>query len=541
MRIQDLVLNFISNHKSYMGLYIFFSCATPIVNVLLPKYYGELLNDIKKKENRQFLKNVGLILFLWILAQVFYSIMDKMDKIILPKLQSYVRYEFISYILEQSNYSYNEIETGDIISKILKLPTILKELFHQTRYVFFPTFMTVLFSIVYFTYLNPKLGIVALFSISVFVTYLYNYMQNSLISSQETDSKHNRLHEEIDDILTNIFAICSSGNTRQELERIKQYQYEYDVQYKDTLDRSSKVKRRFNLSYVLILTVIFGYAFYLQIKDELQPEQLISVLFVLIYLINQLANTSGEVRDLIFNIGIIQKINNYLNTLSTTHKQNDKKINITEGNIYFNNVTMKYNNTTHYIFKNFSYSFPSHKKTGIEGSIGTGKSTLIKLLLGLYSIEQGDIQIDGQSIQDIDIDYYRKHIGFIPQTTQLFNRTILDNILYGTQSNKEEVIQLLNTLKLSQITPDILHKSCGKHGSKLSGGQRQIILLLRCILKQTSIIIMDEPTASLDYYSKQDLLRILHTLNNTMLIVTHDPELLSHCDVVINSSQFIQP
>jgi ABC-type multidrug transport system fused ATPase/permease subunit len=284
------------------------------------------------------------------------------------------------------------------------------------------------------------------------------------------------------------------------------------------------------------MIMIVGYSIYLNIHNEISTDRVASIIIIVLYLINQLSTISGEIRDLVIDIGIIKQINQALEHIYTDHTSQNGTIKSIGNSISFNSVWFRYSNTTPYILRNLSLSILPNEKVCIVGKIGTGKSTFIDLLLRFRDPTKGTILINHIDIKDIDIHTLRRGIGYIPQDTRLFNRTVLDNILYGTDKTKTDALDLIRLYNIQQL-PD-LDRYAGKYGEMLSGGQKQLVHLLRCLLKDTPIIVLDEPTASVDWETKQDILSILRNIHKTIVIVSHDPDVMTCCHRLISSSDF---
>ena len=170
------------------------------------------------------------------------------------------------------------------------------------------------------------------------------------------------------------------------------------------------------------------------------------------------------------------------------------------------------------------------------GSIGSGKSTIGKLLMGLQQPTKGGIFIGGKDIREIGLEKLRDMIEYVPQTPSLFNRTLWENLSYGFKEGEvteETFLNILRELEMNEIA-DIfasrMHQSVGKKGSFLSGGQRQIVWLLRCLVKKSKIVILDEPTSALDEENRDRVIKLLQSLKHkkTLLVITHDKDLLRH-------------
>jgi ABC-type multidrug transport system fused ATPase/permease subunit len=167
------------------------------------------------------------------------------------------------------------------------------------------------------------------------------------------------------------------------------------------------------------------------------------------------------------------------------------------------------------------------EKVALAGSSGAGKSTIAQLLMRFYDITQGEILVDGKPIRDYDLHHLRRHIGIVPQEVILFGGTIRENIGYGkegaTLEEIREAASKANALGFIEEFPEGFETLVGDRGVKLSGGQRQRIAIARAILKNPSILILDEATSSLDAGSEALVQQALNALmeGRTTLIIAH--------------------
>ncbi len=167
------------------------------------------------------------------------------------------------------------------------------------------------------------------------------------------------------------------------------------------------------------------------------------------------------------------------------------------------------------------------ERIALVGPSGAGKSTIISLLLRKYPVSHGVIRADGEDIRQYNLTSYRQNIGLVPQEVILFGGTIRENIAYGKPDATEEEIgqaaRQANALEFIEGFPEKLNTLVGDRGVKLSGGQRQRIAIARAILKDPSILVLDEATSSLDAQSErlvQDALEKL-MLNRTTFVIAH--------------------
>jgi len=209
------------------------------------------------------------------------------------------------------------------------------------------------------------------------------------------------------------------------------------------------------------------------------------------------------------------------------------------GNIIAENIAFKYPNTDVSALQPMSINIKQGEKIAIVGRNGSGKTTLAKLLLGLYQTTSGNIRFDGLNHQQIHPSDLRRNFGYLPQDITLFHGTIRDNILFGTRQITE--YQLIRAVQLSGVSAFTdqealgLDRQVGENGIALSRGQRQCIALARAILNTPQILLLDEPTASLDARAEKQFIQSISATakEKTLLLITHKMDLLHLVDRII--------
>lgn len=217
----------------------------------------------------------------------------------------------------------------------------------------------------------------------------------------------------------------------------------------------------------------------------------------------------------------------------------DCRVSHVVGNIQFKNVYFSYNNFRQNVLKNVTFSIKAGEKVAFVGSSGSGKSTILNLIIGFMSATSGKISVDGHDISKIDLKKYRQYIAVVPQTPIMFSGTIRDNIVYGMEYVDEEwldeVIKATHIDEIIHEFPEGLNTLVNEHGANLSGGQKQRISIARAFVRNPRILILDEATSALDTISEkkiQDSLEIV-SRERTTIIVAHRLSTIKNADKII--------
>lgn len=211
-----------------------------------------------------------------------------------------------------------------------------------------------------------------------------------------------------------------------------------------------------------------------------------------------------------------------------------------KGDVAFNNVAFSYPSRKEIkVLQDVSFAAGSGQKIAIVGPSGVGKSTIASLLLRFYDIEGGEILIDGKNIYDYDLEQLRGNMSIVPQDVILFGGTIRENIAYGKPDATDKEIllaaQQANALNFIEGFPEKFETIVGERGIKLSGGQRQRIAIARALLKNPSILILDEATSSLDSESEKLVQEALEVLmeGRTSIIIAHRLSTIRNADQIL--------
>lgn len=215
---------------------------------------------------------------------------------------------------------------------------------------------------------------------------------------------------------------------------------------------------------------------------------------------------------------------------------------VQRGDIMFDRVSFSYDEEP--LLQEVSFHIPGNQITAIVGYSGSGKTTLLKLLERIYEPDGGRILCGGGAIGDMDAPTWRKHIAYVMQDTPLMSGSIRESLLYGirrevTEEELAEVIRMVHLEGFIAELPEGLETQVGQFGGRLSGGQRQKISVANAILTQAPILVLDEPTASLDITSTSDIIQAAAGLRGqrTVILVTHDRQAVAVADHIVAAQE----
>jgi len=229
------------------------------------------------------------------------------------------------------------------------------------------------------------------------------------------------------------------------------------------------------------------------------------------------------------------------------HDENAPSLKLKNASIEFNNINFIYPDGTHAL-KSLSAKIEGGTKVGLVGMSGSGKTTFLNLIPRFFHLKNGSILVDNQNINEINLNSLRKEISLVSQDVTLFDDTIRNNILYGNiLASNEEIIKACKFAAAEEFIEKLPNKYetiIGENGVKLSGGQKQRLSIARAILKNSSIILLDEATSSLDSESESVIQKAIENLtkNKTTIIIAHRLSTVMNCDkiLVFENGQIIE-
>lgn len=289
-----------------------------------------------------------------------------------------------------------------------------------------------------------------------------------------------------------------------------------------------------NLSYVVI--AFLGGLFVIQGKITVGNIQ--SFITYAKNFTNPIGSLASIMTELESMIAASERVEDYLSEEEEKKVENPVPLNNVQGNITFDHVKFGYDENK-IIIKDFTAHIESGKKIAIVGPTGSGKTTLVKLLMRFYDVNSGNILIDGINIKDVERTSLRKNIGMVLQDTWLYSGTIMENIRYGRlDATDDEVIASAKEAQVHhfiQTLPDSYNLEINEETSNISEGQKQLLTIARAILKNPKILILDEATSSVDTRTEELIQKAMDTLmkGRTSFIIAHRLSTIKNADLIL--------
>ena len=289
-----------------------------------------------------------------------------------------------------------------------------------------------------------------------------------------------------------------------------------------------------NLSYVVI--AFLGGLFVIQGKITVGNIQ--SFITYAKNFTNPIGSLASIMTELESMIAASERVEDYLSEEEEKIVENPVPLNNVQGNITFDHVKFGYDENK-IIIKDFTAHIESGKKIAIVGPTGSGKTTLVKLLMRFYDVNSGNILIDGINIKDVERTSLRKNIGMVLQDTWLYSGTIMENIRYGRlDATDDEVITSAKEAQVHhfiQTLPDSYNLEINEETSNISEGQKQLLTIARAILKNPKILILDEATSSVDTRTEELIQKAMDTLmkGRTSFIIAHRLSTIKNADLIL--------
>jgi ABC-type multidrug transport system fused ATPase/permease subunit len=525
MYITKLWIDFLKNNIALCLTSAILVLSIPVNDIALPHFYSNFIDSLQKN-NFDSAKKVAIIIIGLLIFVQFLSIYgDLFDAKFTPKFQGHISLEMVRKILDKHDETYSDLSTGSLLARFAKIPELFQWWLSNFKNYLVPYAITFFGIFVYFTYYDRVIGISFLVCMSIIIFITSHALGQCQHIAAESAAAESNLFNQIEDTLNNLFSIYSNNKKGEEIERLQKIRENFEKQYVRTVHCGTKYKT-ISFVFLTIFFVIFIYRCIDLIKNKKMDNARIVAMFMMFTTVfGSIVWCIGITRDIIKDYSVISETDGFTATPNIETNPIPSGPTPYSSGIGLNNVDFTYPNTERQILYNISFQINRGERVAIVGDNGMGKSTVMKILMGFYRPTKGAAYIDGKWYDNYSKDELRKKIAYIPQNSVLFNRSLMENIRYGNENyTEQQILDFIHSLNLKNELGD-LNRLAGKAGNNLSGGQRQLIWMIRVLLKNSEYIILDEPTNNLDITTKKLLLSLLDKVKpeQTVIAISHDP------------------
>ncbi len=448
-----------------------------------------------------------------------------------------IRQKLFKHLQSLSLRFYEEYRTGKLISNVINDVTLMQQLVQIFIHVVNQSFIVLAVASV-LLFLNFKMALMVLALMPLFVinfSYFGKLMHGSTLMLQE---KMSEISGNLSETINGIKVVKTFSKERTECRN-------FFSSLRPTLNLNVKLGvqtahctsiTQFLTLAIFLLTIGLGIG---MIKSATMTlGEFVAFYTYVGILIAPISALSVQAIGISQGMAGARRISNLLNVIPEIKEpENPLKMVKMEGHIVFKDVSFKYKEAP--IIKNFSLDIKPGQKVALVGPSGCGKSTITNLLLRFYDIQEGELSIDGVQIKKYSSASYRDHIGVVLQDPFLFSGSIRENIAYAkngaTRDEVERAAAMANVDEFVSEMDDGYDTIIGENGASLSGGQKQRLAIARAILKNPSVLILDEATSSLDTVSEFLVQAALDNLmnNKTTIIIAHRLSTIKNADVIV--------
>jgi ATP-binding cassette subfamily B protein len=474
--------------------------------------------------------------FIWGLESIFQYAYERLWRSLAQRIQHDLRLDAYSHVQELEMAYFEENSTGALLSILNDDINQLERFLDVGANDLLQVLTTVVVIGSAFFILTPGTAWMAMLPIPLILWGSIAFQKRLAPRYSDVREKVSLLNSRLANNLSGIMTIKSFTTEAYELDRLRQESAAYCRSNHRAIALSSAFVPLIRIVILAGFTAILLFGGMEVIAGKLS----VGTYSVLVFLTQRLLwplTSLGQTLDLYQRaMASTQRVLDLLDTAIAIHSgQQDLPLHQIRGEIRFDAVSFAYAKRSQ-ILQNLSLKIPAGQTIAIVGSTGSGKSTLVKLLLRLYEIQSGTIYLDDIDIRDICLGDLRRSMGLVSQEVFLFHGTVRENIAYGSPGATEG--EILRSAQIAEAhafilqLPDGYDTIVGERGQKLSGGQRQRLSIARAILKDPPILILDEATSAVDNDTEAAIIRSLEkiTQNRTTIAIAHRLSTIRYAD-----------
>lgn len=551
--VYQFVLHYLKQHKlAQMGYFIVAICWA--IELTLSPYLLKRIIDAAS----QFNGKAVFVPILWpcilyasmtLWLNINMRLYDYINLTLFPTLKAKIGQDMFDYLMPHSYSFFQNNFAGTLTKKIFDMATHVEKLIQIFNQWFYPKVLALIIaSVTVGKVVKPIFGITLFVWTVTYMIFSYYGAKWTAQHAQNLSDARAKMSGTISDSVSNVILTKLFANIPHESERVGK-----TLRHLVILDKKvGWIQLTINFIQGLMMTLLEGgmlvLLVYYRMHETINAGDFAFVLTLSMFIGFSVWQLGSQMLEFSKSIGECQQALSYLTEPhGILDKPQANPLVIHEGKISFQHVTFQHDNEQP-LFHDLTVTIQAGQRVGLVGPSGGGKSTFIKLILRLMDVEKGQILIDEQDVKQVQNESLRKQIASIPQETELFHRSIMDNIRFAKHDATDDEIfhacKQAHCHDFIMTLPDGYDSLVGERGVKLSGGQKQRIAIARAFLKNAPIILLDEATSALDSVTEKNIQASLYELieGKTAIAIAHRLSTLKHMDriLVFDKGQVIQ-
>lgn len=551
MNSKKFVLDFVKRHKAKYIFGIIFVLVVDVLQMVLPRIIGQITDDMQNRtiNKAMLLSYAGLILLVALLTMTFRYLYRIYIIGTEKKLEYELRKKLFDHMLTLSSKYYNTHKTGDLMAHATNDINAVRMAAGMGVLLLVDTvFLTISVIIIMLATIDIRLTLIALSPlplIAIFSMVFGKFIHKRFTQVQEAFSG---LTERVQESLSGIRVVKAFVQERPVLEQ-------FNAASQKSLEKNMRLAKLWGIMFplgqmvsTLSYIIAFSYGGIQVINGHISLGEFIAFNTYLGLLIWPMMSFGWIMNIVQRGSASLDRINVILTAIPDIKDNDPLPIGSIEGHIEFENVSFSYNKKQEPVLKDININLEPGRTLAIIGETGSGKTSLVNLILRLYDISGGKLKIDGSPIDRIPLSTLRTSIGYVPQDSFLFSTSIRENIAFGVE--KASIKEIEEAAKTAQIydnimdLPDGFDTIVGERGVTLSGGQKQRVSIARALIKDPKILVLDDSLSAVDTDTEERILQGLKVImkDRTSIIIAHRISSIKHADeiIVLDNGQIVE-
>lgn len=543
-----LLYHYLKKHKTLLffallmaAINICFSLSDSIITGKLMQDCGVGITKYKGNEIG-FVKAVlfwlGLSLGAAMISRITKNFQDYFTNIVIQRTGAEMYTDGIKKSLDLPYMEFEDQQSGKTLSMLQKVRIDSEKLITLSISLIFQTIIGFIFVLVYISRIDYRIAVIFILTAPI-IAYISSFLGKKIKTvSRKIVQQTNSLAGSTTESLRNIELVKSLGLTQQEESRLnsntlKILQLELE-----------KIRFIRSLSFIQGTTVHFMRTcivftlYYFLFNDKIVVGDLLTMVFFTFFIFNPLQELGAFIIAKNETKVSMENFEKLLQATSEFRPEQPKNFGTIES-LVFSNVRFQHKTASHPAVENINFSIQKGETVAFVGPSGAGKTTLVKLLVGLYPTAEGNILYNNIDSKEIDLLDLRKQLGFVTQDAQLFSGTIKENLLFvkpdATDTELLDALYRASCQNLLNRAENGIDTTIGEGGIKVSGGEKQRLSIARAILRNPNLLIFDEATSALDSITEEEInstIRNISDQNRITVLIAHRLSTIMHADKI---------